>query len=197
MAIFPDVITHNYDPARGIGRNLCHLPDSDAERILDEIRASTGRFIRTNYLSRRRGVEEWLITEKQRKLGTTVLNRPIYFFLGDFADGKDPSRPASLVMPLAEFQPDMVTFTYPDSMASLPLATKDDHKLARKAYHGSVFTLSEIRTIVAKFGLPESRPINDPASTYERYIEVQVWDDWPVKCFLAKPINIARQSHLL
>ena len=118
--------------------------------------------------------EDWLIAERRRKLGTTRLERPVYFFLGDFSDGEDPSRPASLVMRLRDFPPETLTFTYPDSMASLPIATQDDHRLHRKPYHGQVFTLDEIRLVVAEFGMPDGRWKADPAMKYDKFIEAQV-----------------------
>lgn len=199
MDRLPDVVTHNFDPARGPFRNLCALPDAEAERVLDEIRASGTRRIKADYLRRRRAVEDWLRAERRRKLGqklgTTRLDRPIYFFLGDFADGLDRSRPASLVLPLAAFPPEVLTFTYPDSMASLPLSRDDRLRAHRKAYHGKVFTLPEIAAVVARFGLPGDRwkpasdrwkPPSDRWKTeesmcYDRFIEVQVWDDRPLR----------------
>ena len=185
MALIPNVITHNYDPARGVGRNICDLQLSEAERVLDEIRASSTRRIKSDYLTRRIAVEDWLIAERKKKLGNTVLNRPVYFFLGNFADGNDPSRPASLVMPLDAFRTDTLTFTYPDSMASLPIATRDDHTFHRKSYHGQVFTLPEIKGVVSKFGLPGNRWKSDLTMEYDKFIEVQVWDDGPIKRVLA------------
>jgi len=192
MASFPEIITHNYDAARGIGKNICHLSDAAAERFLDEIRAIGGRRIRPNYLRRRRHVEDWLIAERRKKLGMTPLDRPIYFFLGDFADGKDLSRPHSLVMKLSAFRPDSLTFTYPDSMASLPLGTREEHLACRQAYHGHVFTLSEIKAVMAKFGLRADRLNDDARLAYDKFIEVQVWDDAPIRRFLSGPINIER-----
>ncbi|MEM1050108.1 MAG: hypothetical protein AAGL24_28385 [Pseudomonadota bacterium] len=111
--------------------------------MLDEIAATGRRRIKPNYLRRRLAVEDWLIREKSKKLGATRLGRPIYFFLGDLADRQDPSRPDSIVIPLTAFAPDMLTFTYPDSMASLPIARSEDHLACRKVYHGRVFTLEE------------------------------------------------------
>ena len=184
MSLIPDVVTHNYDPVRGVGRNICDLPEVEAERVLDEIRASGTRRIKSDYLMRRVVVEDWLITERRKKLGKTPLNRPVYFFLGNFADGDDPSRPASLIMPLSAFRADRLTFTYPDSMASLPIATRDYHLPHRKAYHGQVFTLAEIKAVVGQFGMPATRWKNDPAMMYDRFIEVQVWDDQPIRHWL-------------
>jgi hypothetical protein len=192
MTLFPDVITHNYASARGIGRNICNLPDAEAERILTDIQAVAGRQMSANYLKRRRVIEDWLIAERRSKLGKTRLDRPIYFFLGDFADGKDSSRPESLVMPLTAFEAETLTFTYPDSMASLPLATKHEHLSYRKEYHGQVFTLSEIKEVVAKVGMPANRPKNDPTPVYDKFIEAQVWDDRPIKRYLAQQTFLAR-----
>jgi hypothetical protein len=181
MESFPEVITHNYDPRRGPCRNICDPSEVQAERVLDEIRASGLRAIKPSYLERRRLTEEWLIRERRRLLGPTKLERPVYFFLGDFSDGKDPSRPRSLVMQLREFPPETLTFTYPDSMASLPIATRDDLRPQRKRYHGQVFTLGEIEAVVAEFGMPGERWKTDPTMKYDKFIEVQVWDDRPIK----------------
>lgn len=181
MESFPEVVTHIYDPRRGPCRNICDLSEVQAERVLDEIRASGLRAIKSNYLQRRRLTEAWLIRERRRLLGPTKLERPVYFFLGDFSDGKDPSRPRSLVVRLREFPPETLTFTYPDSMASLPIATRDDLRPQRKRYHGQVFTLGEIEAVVAEYGMPGERWKTDPTMKYDKFIEVQVWDDRPIE----------------
>ena len=157
------------------------MPQAEAEAILDEIRTSGKRTIKANYLSRRLATEDWLIAERKKKLGSTYLDRPIYCFLGDFADGRDLSRPQSLVMPLMALSPGVLTFTYPDSMASLPIATRPDHIAERKEYHGQVFTLDEIVDVVARFGMPGDRWKTDPLMRYDKFIEVQVWDDRPIR----------------
>ena len=184
MHSLPDVITHNYDPARGALRNLCTLPPDKAEAILVAIRASGLSRIKADYLERRFRTEDWLLRERTGKLGRPHLKHPIYFFLGDFADGLDPSRPESLVIPLSVLPPETLTFTYPDSMASLPLATKDVHLPDRKPYHGQVFTLREIEDVIARFGMPGHQGQTAPLKTHDRFIEVQVWDDRPLRRYL-------------
>ena len=129
-------------------------------------------------------VEDWLISESKKKLKSTNLKRPIYFFLGDFADGRDLSRPQSIIMPLEAFAPDTLTFTYPDSMASLAIAAQEDHQSHRKAYHGQLFTLQEIKDVVARFGMPGERWKSDPTMRYDKFVEVQVWDDGPIRRLL-------------
>src|SRR5262245_52306072 len=112
----PEVVTHIYDPDRGPFRNLCALPDIEAEGILEAIRASGRRRIRPVYLARRRATEAWLADECRRLLGDRPLRHPIYFFLGNFDDGKDPSRPRAIILPLSSLPTDALTFTYGDSM---------------------------------------------------------------------------------
>ena len=179
--MLPGVITHNYDPDYGPFRNLCALPPSRAEALLDEIRDSGKRRIKANYLRRRVTVEAWLMRESRRKLGATHLERPLYFFLGDFANGLDRSRPCSIVVPMAAFSSSMLTFTYPDSMASLPLATKAEHRAERRPYHGHVFTLEELENVVAQYGMPARQRSVIDTTVRDRFIEVQVWDDRPLQ----------------
>ena len=184
MKTIPEVVTHNYDPMRGPGRNICNLPKDKAETVLESIRAGGIRHISANYLKRRHDIEDWLMSERQRKLGKTPLLRPAYFFLGNYADGNDLSRPASLVIPLSAFHQDSLTFTYSDSMESLPIATKSKYLKYRKPYHGQVFTLPEIKAVVAKHGMPAEGWPNGSATEYDQFIEMQVWDDQPIKKWL-------------
>jgi len=186
MGRIPEIITHNYHPDRGAFRNICSLPEADAEQALDDIRASVNPGLKRNYLAKRRRTERWLLSERERKLGTPYLAHPVYFFLGDFADEKDPVRPRSIRLPLAIFAPETITFTFPDSMASLPIATHEAHTADRKFYHGQVFTLDEIERVVAAVGLPGGHRQPDPSAKYDRFIEVQVWDDRPINRFIGR-----------
>ncbi|MGO1080083.1 hypothetical protein [Inquilinus sp. CA228] len=187
MSVMPDVVTHNYDPGGLFLGNVCDLPPVEAEQVLDRIRTSGRRQIKPIYLRKRLETEAWLMAERRRLLGTTRRERPIYFFLGHFADGKDPSRPCSLVMPLDALPEDVVTFTFPDSMASLSIATCDDHRDERRPYHGRVFSLSQIMEVVAEFGVPDASWSQDHRRRFDRYVEVQVWDERPVTQFLRGP----------
>lgn len=176
----PDIVTHIYDPARGPFRNLCNLGDHEAEALLADIAAAGHRTIRPSYLPRRRATEAWLLTQRSRKLGQPRLPQPIYFFLGDMNDGADPSRPCAITLSLARFAPEVVTFTYPDSMASFLLGSRDDLASERRPHHGEVFTLDEIARLVAAIGLPGGGRSSDPARRHDRYIEMQLWDERPL-----------------
>jgi hypothetical protein len=171
----PAVITHLYDPRRGPFRNICNLSEEEAERILDEIRNSGRPSLKPNYLSRRRKTETWLLSERYRKQGRPYLDHPVYFFLGDRSDWRHASRPASVILPLKLFPEDALTFTFPDSMASLPLSVEKRHLTDRKDHHGKVFTLAEIRAVIADVGMPCGK------DHYDTFIEVQAWDDRPLQ----------------
>lgn len=116
----PPVLTHTYNSEAPFLANLCELPGDKAEVVLNRIRTSGRRCIKPNYLRRRRYTELRLMEGRTRILGTTPLERPVYFFLGDFADGLDPSRPCSLVIPLDAFSADILTFTTGYGRKSLP-----------------------------------------------------------------------------
>ncbi|MBB3610217.1 hypothetical protein [Rhizobium sp. BK602] len=180
----PDKVTHTYDPHGPFLANICDLSHEEAEKVLQRIRDTGHRAIKTNYLRRRHETENWLIRERHRLLGHTQRMRPIYFFLGNFADGKDHSRPNSLVMPLTAFPKGTITFTFPDSMASLPIATHKKYEFERQPYHGQVFSLEEIRHVIAKFGMPNESWAVDPRRRFDRFVEVQVWDDRPIVEYL-------------
>jgi hypothetical protein len=171
----PAVITHLYDPQRGPFRNICNLCDEEAERLLDEIRNSGRPSLKSDYLPRRRKTEAWLLAERCRKQDQPYLDHPIYFFLGDRSDWRNASRPASVVLPLTLFPEGTLTFTFPDSMASLPLSVEEKHLSDRKSYHGRVFTLAEIRTIIADVGMPCGR------DCYDTFVEAQAWDDRSIR----------------
>ena len=74
--VLPEIVTHTYDPARGAFLNICNLSKAVAETILRGINASGKRTIKANYLERRLATEQWLLSERTRKLGAPVLTRP-------------------------------------------------------------------------------------------------------------------------
>lgn len=87
-------------------------------------------------------------------------------------------------MPLRALPADVVTFTFPDSMASLPIGTRDEHRQERRLYHGRVFSLSEIKEVIDEFGMPDTSWMADHRRRFDRYVEVQAWDERPITEFL-------------
>jgi len=156
----PELVTHTFHPRRGPFHNLCELPALEAGRWLDEMRA-VGRCLRPGYLARRHATEERLRAERGAKLGPTPLRHPIYFFLGDFADGRDPARPCSIRLPLSALPARAITFTWGDSMSG-----------------GELLTLTELEARVEAEGLPPRE---------WGFIELQLWDRAPLIALEAAP----------
>lgn len=122
------------------------------------------------------------LEDKVRKLfiekgGKPVRERPHYMTLGQcqwlkewYTDG------CELSIPLSSFKYEVLSFTYGDTF---PAMRYQDGK----PYRGNVYTVNEIFDIVKQYGLPQEWN-KDGNLALERYIEVQVWDDEPIKCFL-------------
>ena len=181
MLVMAKCVTHNFDPDGIFLGNVCNLPPTDAAAVLQLIRKSGRRTIRRNYLARRYKTEDWLTGARKTLLGETPLKRPIYFFLGDYSDGRNSSRPCSIVMPVSAFPPNTITFTYPDSMTSF--SSRGEDGVAHYPY-GEVFSFEQIVSVIDEFGLPGERSPS-PLAHYECYIEMQAWDDRPILAFLA------------
>ena len=83
-------------------------------------------------------------------------------------------------VPLSLFEECDVSFTYPDSMVSFLLANEKDPEYYLPDYHGKVFTLSEILSIVESSGLPGEKWGTNLPSSMPNYIEAQVWKREPL-----------------
>ena len=160
----PDIVTHRYDPARGACRNLCALSDTQASQILDRLRRETRPNLKADYLACRRVTEAWLTEAANALLQRAFDCHPAYFFLGDFSWLADPSRPASLILPLASLPPNATTFTLGDSMSVAAHPARRLYKL------DEMLALFADGEAVAAFGL------SDRWGFQKRFIEVQLWD---------------------
>ncbi|MDM9380264.1 hypothetical protein QUB80_06050 [Chlorogloeopsis sp. ULAP01] len=191
MHEFPDYITHYYEQGSDILKNICSHADEVAEVILADLKETGKRaWLHPGYLEERRTVEAWLYDEFENKGKKPYLKHPLYFVLGENDDFFQKhgffsnANPDKLRLPLSLFTSDMISFTYPDSMPSLAIATLERGKAYRKPFHGKVFTLEEINDIVQTYGLPGDKWKYEDYWRYDRFIEVQIWDDRPIWNFL-------------
>ena len=83
-------------------------------------------------------------------------------------------------VPLAWFDECDVSFTYPDSMVSFLLANEKESEYYLPDFHGKVFTLTEVRSIVESKGLPGEKWGANLPSSLPNYIEAQVWKHEPL-----------------
>ena len=189
----PSYITHYYSAGSNILKNVCSQPDDIAWELLCNLKEDGKRtWLHPGYLEERRRVETWLYDEFVRKGKKPHLRNPLYFVLGEnddffhktgfFSDAD----PVTLRLPLSMFNSDMISFTYPDSMPSLAIATDRTGRADpyRKPIHGHVFTSEEITSVIQEYGMPGNKWKTEEHWRYDRFIEVQVWDDRPIWIFI-------------
>lgn len=82
---------------------------------------------------------------------------------------------ASLAIPIDAFDLNTLSFTYGDMFPTFSPRVNDG-----KEYRNTIYTYTEILGMIEKYGLPQAWNA-DGAHGPERYIEVQVWCDAPLK----------------
>lgn len=201
MYDIPSYLTHYYNVGSDILKNVCSQPDEVAEEFLSSLKESGKRaWLHPGYLEERRRVEAWLYNEFVQKGKKPYLRNPLYFVLGENDDFFQKNgffsneNSVKLQIPLSLFSTDMISFTYPDSMPSLAIATDTTGRgdLYRKPIHGQVFTLEEIGEVIQEYGMPGDKWKTEEYWRYDRFIEAQVWDDRPLWEFLESTNHLCR-----
>jgi hypothetical protein len=175
--LIPDYLSHYYETAVGPFRNLSDLPSDKAEAIMDEIRSDGALFASqrsADYLEIRQDLEASVRQLFIDKGGKPIRTRPHYMILGSCRWLKDwYLEGMELRIPLANFEPGIVSFTYGDTF---PAMRYEDGK----AYRKQVYTLAELPELVRLYGLPQEwNP--DGKRGPDRYIEAQIWADAPLQ----------------
>jgi hypothetical protein len=173
----PKYLAHYYEASIGPFINLSDYPPNEAEKILERIRQTKSTFASRrdgDYLKIRRELEERVRDLFIQKGGCPVRARPHYMMLGICEWAKTwYDEGAELRIPLTQFSPEIVSFTYGDTFPAMRY--QDD-----KIYRGQVYTLAEIRALVAEFGLPQEQNPKGALGP-DRYIEAQIWSDTPLR----------------
>jgi hypothetical protein len=186
-----DYLIHFYRRGTEPFRSLSALSDADAMRMMQDFYIEGSviweRFKDpAQYLRARRQIEQWLRQEFIAKGGAPSESYPIYMVLGrskwllTAADPTTLATTAEIQVPLSLFSECDVSFTYPDSMVSTLLANEQNPEYYLPEYHGRLFTLSEIRSIVESNGLPGERWGTNLPGFLANYIEAQVWNHDPL-----------------
>ena len=178
----PNFLCHYYEAEIGPFVNLSDLPPSGAEAQLVRIRQAGCTFASQrsgDYLTIRCELEKRVRKCFIQKGGKPKRKSPHYMILGSCSWGKSWYIDGQeLRIPLADFSPEIISFTYGDSF---PAMRYQDGK----PYRGQVFCLDEIPNLVLQFDLPQNwNP--DGLHGPDRYIEAQIWDDEPLKDYLHK-----------
>lgn len=185
-----DRLNHFYKRGAEPFRTLCSLPEEEAISIMRSLYVAGSIFWERfedpiAYLRLRKQIEESIRETFIAKGGRPHEAHPIYMAFGrtkwmqNGLDAVTLATTTEIEVPLAWFEECDVSFTYPDSMVSFLLADEKESEYYLPDFHGKVFTLSEIRSIVESNGLPGERWGILPFST-PNYIEAQVWKHEPL-----------------
>lgn len=179
-------LTHYYHKAEKPFQTLSALPDHEALELMSQLKEREGEVYHRfknpqKYLRHRRATESWLHREFIQKGGKPTLSYPKYFSLGPALWMEEGYNNQSKVvqLPLSSVCSTKISFTYPDSMVSYWLRTQAGQKFYQPAYHGKVFTMSEILGLVEYYGMPNSVWRTDSTRKHDIFIEAQLWDDIP------------------
>lgn len=183
-----DNLTYYYQSGTEPFRSLSALPDEEAIKIMEGLRDDTlfgARFKNPGkYLKDRKATEAWVREEFIAKGGKPHDAYPIPLVLGSskwmVKNSPDRERHAEIRIPLSNFTELDISFTYPDSMISRWFGLEKPPEYYLPEYHGKIFTLSEILSIVNTRGLPEETWETNLPNGLAPYIEAQVWRHEPL-----------------
>jgi hypothetical protein len=180
------ILTHYYHKSDRPFQTLSSSSDAKALSIIASLQARTGGVYRrfdnpTEYLNRRRETERWLRDEFIKKGGKPTTKYPQYFVvdLSAWIEEGYNGQSKAVQISISTFDPDRISFTYPDSMISYWLNSQTERDFYHPEYHGKVFRLGEIQAIIDRFGIPQREWESDPTRKYDLFIEAQVWESIP------------------
>ena len=175
---------HYYEQNFGPFSPLTALPIAEAKEILT-IQKENGKFHNPN-------IDSFLQKRYERDLklrhmfiehgGCPQRNNPIYMFLGEHPQWESAyENPAVIKIPLHEFNPLTVSFTYGDSFAVLNPALYGPEE-----YWNKIYFIDEIFAVIERNGFPPHveydfkqgiYPTDKHINDYLKYVEAHVWDD--------------------
>jgi hypothetical protein len=196
-AHIPNFATHYHLADKAPFLNLSLLTDDELDAVMGDLerrRAGGGlrRVFGPRYMQLRRLTEARLHELFRQAGGEPERVAPHYFVLGssEWYRGLAPDT-SEIVLALSDLPSEVTSFTYPDSFTAMGFGPRFGLPHEARPYHHQVFRLQQLADVVARHGLP----VDEPAASYdgyqsrpfEKYIEVQLWSDGPVRHLLAPP----------
>lgn len=175
-----DIIGHWYlKDLGGPYRNFLDSTEEERREISKTLRDKYDRkYFHEDYLSGRDEVEKRLYQLFKNKGGRPEIERPVYCFLGP--------NPSELIyrrreeyafkfFRISDFPSNIISFTYPGSIASIQIAEQERAKEFRSSYHGQVYLKEEIHNVIARHGMPGIDFIPSGKRQYDVLVEAQIW----------------------
>jgi len=179
----PEFLYHYYELEKGPFLNITEKGFKEATHIQSQISEGWNSKRPSNYLELRFALENRIKEQFISKGGKPTRNDPFYFTLGECEWAKSwYVHPGVTKIPLSDFKPEHISLTYPDSMVSFQLYDEPKLEMYRKECNGEVFLLHEMERLISEYGLPSIKKWeSEEKMKYDRYIEVQVWDNSIIK----------------
>ena len=190
----PAFVTHYHLADKPPFLNLSDISGDAREKVIEALgrRRAIGqsqRIFGRRYMELRRLTEARLRELFISAGGKPERSAPHYFVLGAcrwFRELSTDTREVTL--PLSALRSDVTSFTYPDSFTAMGFGQAFGLPNEPKPYHGTVFRMEELREVVHTYGIPDDRPDTNYADyhhrSFEKYIEIQLWSDEPVRHLL-------------
>ena len=174
---------HYYEKTCEPFRTITSLPFDEAVEVLREWREFNPHSEKTTveyFLNLRYGRDKLLRDKFIEIGGKPVRNAPVYFTLGANKGMTTWYNNAAYIkIPVIEFDPDTVSFTYGDNFAVFnPVLNTGEE------YWGNIYKYADIIKLIKKYGYPEDPeydmknrifPKDKNIGRYLKYIEAHVW----------------------
>lgn len=185
MNPIPTYLTHYYESEYGPFRNICDLPESEWDAIIEKEKDSVTDFNRfaigREFFRNRCEADDLLIQLYERKFGRVPNGRPTYATLGSFDQtGRMYRHPQKLEFSLSVFKEDEVTFIYEDhGHLGWTLGSQSRPEwFEEREYHSMIFSKSELTDAFEKYRLSERIESARKAKKWvSSYLEAHIWID--------------------
>jgi hypothetical protein len=194
--VVPSYATHYHLGGRAPFLNLSDLSLPDLAEVfagLERDRGSSGsqRVFGRRYMELRERTEARLRELFVAAGGRPERTSPHYFVLGSSRWFESLATTMERVaLDLTSMPADVTSCTYPDSFTAMGFGSDYGLPSEAKPYHGRVFALADLPSLIARYGLPDDASDADyqgyEQRPFEKYIEVQLWSDAPVREFVAR-----------
>lgn len=184
LATYPNYITHYYRDSPF--RTLSELSREDCRHLLHELelREKLPRRLQSEFYFEQRRRYELVMREQFKSRGGRPFRRvPHYAVLGE-TEIWAAIYPSCVQIPLTDLPSESISFTYTDSFANYVDRDLDGHPIPRKPQYGTVYRLEELDALFDRYGWPGDRWKTEEDWEHDLYVEVQIWDDAPLRPFV-------------
>ena len=175
-------LCHYYERGQPPFRTLTSLPPEEARAIVRVQLADMTESFVDGFLRRRYGRDQALRDAFIAIGGQPRRSAPVYFTLGPNEGMKTWfDDPAHIEIPVSEFDPGTVSFTYGDSFTVFNPALDTGEE-----WWGRVYRYDEILRLIDAFGFPEDPPYHMKKRIFPegrhinhilKFVEAHVWSD--------------------